>query len=165
MINKTLKKLITFTPRHIEMMEAIAAQSGWDQPTEIVKRGLEELYIKYFPAYKTNKPTGDTEEAIIKTAVIRAKAKAAAIKTEEDLYEQEKVTMCEELFNGVAEERSDGVKICRFTQYTLRGDTEINMPLSQVGPTTANNMLFIPSKEAIFRNRKEVEKLFNKLAK
>jgi hypothetical protein len=165
MISKTTKKLISFSDRNIEMLEAIAAQSGWQTPTEIVKRGIEELYFKYFPAYRTGQgnQTATTEEGIIKSAVIKAKAKVAAKNAEKDEKAAKKYEMCEQMLGGEVIENVNGYKFCKFTQYSFTGDHELEIPIMQVDPIVAETSLFLPSKESVFRERPEVKKKFNKL--
>ena len=43
-MKRTNKKLITFSERNLDMIEAIMAETGWDTPTQIVRRAIEELY-------------------------------------------------------------------------------------------------------------------------
>jgi len=167
MINKTPKKLITFSDRNIEMMEAIAEQTGWKNASEIVRRGVEELYFKFFPAYRTGISTkgAPSEEAAIKNAEIKAKAKVAGKKVEAEEKFAKKIDMCENMLGGEVIENAGGFKFCKFKQYSFTSDSDLEIPIAQVDPIVAETSLFVPSREAIFKHRPEVKKLFDKLNK
>ncbi len=165
MINDTPKKLITFNPRNIEMMKAIESEIGLTTAGEICRRAIEELYGKYFKAYATTSrgnPTNNEESAML-AAKIRAKTKVVEKQTEEELRNQKKVTMCERMLGGYVHENANGSKSCKFTQYTLQGDSELTVPLNQVDPIIAETSLFMPSRVSVFKNRPEVENIFKKL--
>ena len=165
MINETPKKLITFNSRNIEMMNAISAEIGLETAGEICRRGIEELYNKYFKPYSTGSKAVLTPEAQFQSAQIKAKAKHIEKKTQEELKYEKKIKMCQRSLGGEVEENPDGSRVCVFTQYTLSGDNKLTIPLAQVDPIVAETSLFMPSKASIFKNRPEIEKLFNKLNK
>lgn len=167
MINKTLRKVIVLTPRHIEMMEILSSQIGLDKSTDLMKRGLEELFRSYNPSYKIGNGLRNavkTEEQLIVEATAKSKAKIIGEKAEEELRLQPKIDICLNMLKGEIETSSSGTKICRFTQYNgfdAKKDAEQVVPLSQVGAYLAETSLFIPAKEVVFKNRKDIKDKFD----
>jgi|2_EtaG_2_1085320.scaffolds.fasta_scaffold20009_4 hypothetical protein len=153
MISKANKKLIKFSDRNIQMMNEIATKGGWATATEIVKRGIEELHMKYF---RYNKPALD-EKLVIKTAQVKARAKVEAQKTKEDMRLEEKIKVCTQTLKGEVQNN-----MCMFTQYAVlpSGDKKMEVPLTQVDPVLAENSLFLPSKEAVLKARHALKKVF-----
>lgn len=150
-----------------EKMELLRKHNSFINLTEVFRLAINELYNNTFDyKYKPNPllpTTATTEETAIKNATIKAKAKHVAKKTAEDLRLESKVNMCNTLLGGEVVENPDGSKVCVFTQYTLSGDNSLRVPLAQVDPIIAETSLFMPSKAAIFKNRPEVKKHYEKL--
>lgn len=155
MINKKLRKVITFSKVNIDMMEALALKTGWVTPSEIVRRALEELHGKYFKPYVVGGITPSTEGDAVRSAELRAKSKHIESKRLEELQNEKKALICTDLLKG---EVVDGM--CVFTQYTLKGDNRMTLPLSQVDPIIAETSLFMPSKEAVLNKRPDLQEKF-----
>jgi len=165
MINKTNKKLITFTDRHIEMMEEISLKNGLEKPSAIVARGIEELHSKYYKPYATAGSMGNSqasEDAQIKGAQIKAKAKEAEKDAREDLKNKRKYMICTNILGGEIGEDNKGDKICTYVQYSLTGDNIMSLPIGQMDPVLAETSLFMPSQNSVFNNRPDVEKMWKK---
>lgn len=165
---KNNKKLITFSDRSLEMAEAIGSQIGINKLTQIVARGIEELYKQTFKYGKDPFNEGganDSEEVLIKKAVRKVKA-SQTIKEEQDKARLEpKINTCLNILGGEIETNENGHKFCRYTSYTLKDEQSQLIPINQVDPVLAETSLFIPSREAIFNNRPEVAKRFSSLGK
>jgi len=169
MIDKTkTTKLIKFSPRSLDMVEAIMDHTGFNTVTSVVTRAIEQLYkdtFKYGADPLTKAAINDDDSTINKKAEVKAKSKIAVKDAELAAKQAPKIEMCLNLLGGEVETNENGFKFCRFTQYTLNGDTEGLIPLMQVDPIIAETSLFTPSREAVFRNRPDVKEKFNKLAK
>lgn len=167
MINKTNRtKPINFSPRSLDMIEEIMKQTGFSSIAAVVTRSIEELYkntFKYGADPLTKTGLNDNDDVITKKAEAKAKEKIATKQAEQDVKFAPKIDMCINLLGGEVEENENGHKFCRFTQYNLAGDNESLIPLMQVDPIIAETSLFMPSKEAIFRNRTDVKEKFSKL--
>lgn len=167
MIDKTKPtKLINFSNRSLDMIEAIMNQTGFNTVTAVVTRGIEQLYkdtFKYGADPLTKAQLNDDDTTLIKKAEIKAKSKIAEKDAELTAKQAPKIDMCVNLLGGAVEENENGHKFCRFIQYNLNGDSESLLPLMQVDPIVAETSLFMPSKEAIFRNREDVKEKFSHL--
>lgn len=167
MINKTLRKVIVLSPRHIEMMEILSSQIGLDKSTDLMKRGLEELFRSYNPSYKIGNGLRNavkTEEQLIVEATAKSKAKIIGEKAEEEARLQPKIDICLNMLKGEIETSSNGSRTCKFKQYNAfdeSKDADQIVPLNQVGAYLADTSLFIPSKEVVFKNRKDIKSKFN----
>lgn len=164
MINRTNKKLISFSNRNLDMMDALMEETGWDTPTQIVKRGIEELYRQTFKYGKD--PIGstevNTEENLIKKAIVKVKAKKLIKEAEDNAKLQPKIDFCLNNLLGQVETNEGGYKFCRFTTYTLKDDQSQLLSIKQMDPILLETSLFSPSKEAVFKHRPAIKKLFNK---
>lgn len=167
MINKNNnKKLISFSPRSLDMIEAIMAHTGHSTVTSVVTRGIEELYKNTFK-YGTDPLSGGTpvgigDEAIETQAERIAKKKTAIKSAEETERMRPKVLMCQRLLKGELYTDDNNNKFCRFTQYRVGGDDqECTIPLGQVDPIIADTSLFMPSKKSVLNKRPELKALFN----
>lgn len=144
-ISDAPKKLLFFNPIQIQMMRDISERTGLMTSGEVLKRGLEMLHNKYYPIYKAINTRADEPEEV----KIEKKIKQKQITKNINLAH--KKSLCDELFGGEVVEVSPEVFVCRFTQFTLEGENEIDLPLSQVDPVVAGNMKYLPSKKAILK--------------
>lgn len=168
MEKRTNKKLISFSDRNLDMIDAISKETGWDTPTQVVKRGIEELYKQTFKYGKdplSIAQDGDSVETIGKKAERKAEGKRLIKEAEEKAKLAPKIQMCENLLNGEITTNENGFKFCKFTQYTMTDDKECIVPILQVAPIIAETSLFMPDRETVFKRRPEVKKLFAKLEK
>lgn len=152
-------RLIAFTPALEEMIEMIQRQKGFLNFQDVVRAGVINLYDDTFPAYKNVTLRGaDSEEDVVKRATLKARTKQIMEEKEEELKNEAKHNICKRVLNG---EIING-ETCRYTQYTIKDDNIIEIPLSQVNEAIAENTMFIPSREAVFKARKSVKKMFIK---
>ena len=165
MINKNNKsKLITFSPRTLDMMEAIMFQTGFKTASQIVTRGVEELYKSTFK-YGTDplsggSITGNSDSDYEKQAERKAKQKQLLKNAEEKERLLPKINICKRDLKGIIEINELGTKSCRFTQYRHDGnDQECVVPLQQVEPYIVETSLFMPSKKAVLNKRPELKEI------
>lgn len=165
---KTNKKLIDFSDRQLEMIDLISEHTGFTKTADIVRIGIQELYDKYYKSYKTGQSSrtlgNQSEETLVKNAMIKSKAKILTEQAEEEMRLQPKIDICKNVLHGEIETNSNGTKICRFKQYNAffpEKDNEQVVPLSQVGAYLAETSLFIPAKEVVFKNRKDIKDKFD----
>lgn len=163
---RTLRKLITLSERNLDMIEAIAKETGWDTSTLVIRRGIEELYKQTFKYGKdplNNASENDTPEVIAKKAKNRAEIKQAQKEAEELAKLKPKIDMCINLLGGEIETNEKGFKYCRFTQYGTEEskDSSLSIPIKQVDPIIAETSLFMPSKEVVFAKRVDIKSKFS----
>lgn len=162
---RTNKKIITLSDRQLDMIDLISEHTGIEKTTDVIRIGIQELYDKYYKSYKTGQSTRNiSEEDLIKKATAKSKAKIIGEKAEEELRLQPKIDICLNMLKGEIDTSSSGTKICRFTQYNgfdATKDAEQVVPLSQVGAYLAETSLFIPAKEVVFKNRKDIKDKFD----
>lgn len=151
------KKLITFSPRSMDMIEAIQAQTGWSTTTQVVIRGIEELYKNTFK-YGTD-PLSNPELGvdIQNRATTKVKAKQAIKTAELTLKEAPFELVCTDTLGGVVETNEAGDKVCRFNQYTMKETAEQIVPIMKVSKDIE---IFIPSKDLVLASRPELKKKF-----
>lgn len=160
---RTNKKLITFSDRNLDMMEAIMAQTGWSTPTEIVKRGLEELYKSTFKygADPLNS-IGGIGTDIESQAKRKVLSKEAQKKAAQDLKDAPKIAMCLDVLGGEIVTQENGSKICKWENYSTFGKPEPqSIPIHQVGEYLLNS-LFIPDRESVLKAHPELKTKFKK---
>lgn len=152
MINKeNNKKLITFSTRSMDMIEAIMEETGFNTTTQVVTRGIEELYKNTFKYGKDplNGIGGGSNDpdAIQKVAERKVAMKAAEEKAQSDLKLAPKIAICVDQLKG---EVRDGV--CYYKNYFLDGSSQDeNCPIVSIGQHSIDNQ-FIPNKEAVIKN-------------
>lgn len=162
--NKLRKKTISLTPRHWEMIEMIQKQIGSPTSTAVIYRGIEELYMSLFPAYKyggnngMKMPKVDEENAIA-IAEIKAKSKIAGKKIEEDAKWKPKIEMCENMLHGSVETEGNH-RFCVFRMHTEQDSVIQRIPLAQVDPIVAETSLFSPDKETVLASRQDLKAEF-----
>lgn len=149
----------------LEKMELLRKHNSLLTLTEVFRLSVNTLYNSTIGNYKfkadPNLSTNVTvEEVAIKGARLKQKVKQITEEEEQKLRIEKKINMCKDLFNG---EMSEDNKYCVFTSYGLKDDTEIKLPVNQIDPIVAQNSLFVPSMESIFKNRKDVRKIFSKV--
>jgi len=164
---RTNKKLISLSDRNLDMMDALMEETGWNTPTQIVRRGIEELYKQTFKYGKDPANTtkdGDSMEDIQRKAQRKALEKKALKEAEEQAKLQPKIDICLNLLGGEIETNENGYKFCRFTSYHTnpKKDGSQLLPLRQVDTFLVDTMLFNPSQEAVFKARPEIRSKFNK---
>jgi hypothetical protein len=145
------------------MIEAIMAETGWDTPTQIVRRAIEELYKQTFKYGKdpiSNAGPNDSDETIARKATVKAREKQALKEAEELEQLGPKIKMCEDMLQGEVRTNENGNKVCVFTQYNFDKENELIIPLGEVDPIIAKTSLFFPSQANIFKRRPDVAKKF-----
>lgn len=159
------KKLITFSDRSLEMIEALKKETGFSATTQIVVRGIEELYsstFKYGRSPLSDSGPNDSEEALVNKAMVKAKAKKALADAQEKIKLAPKVNICENILGGEVKKDELGYSYCHFKTFHTdeSKDAEQVIPLRQCDPVLAETSLFTPSREAVFKARKDIKKLF-----
>jgi len=158
-MTKNKPKLITFNPVLEDMASMLIKQKGYSNFQDVCRAGIIALYDDTFPPYKNVSLRGsDTEEDVVKRATMKAKSKAILEEQEELLKNEHKVKMCKRVLYGEVTDNDT----CRYTQYTMTDDNVLEIPLAQVSPAIAENTMFLPSREAVLKNRKSVARLFAK---
>lgn len=161
------KKLITFSDRNLDMMDALMKETGWNTPTQLVRRGIEELYKQTFKYGKNpldEAQTSDPKEVMVKKAVAKAEAKKVLKDQEELLKLEPKMNICTNLLGGEVETDENGYKYCVFTMFAPKeeNDARQKLPIRQVDALLAETSLFTPSKEVVFKLRPDIKKKFSK---
>lgn len=164
-MNKLTRKTFLVDESMLEKMDMLMKHHSYINLTELFRHAMNKLYNDTFD-YKYKPVTAvsglNKEEIALKNAEIKAKAKGVTEKVFNDQKLEKKIQMCSDLFDGEVKEDENGNKVCVYTQYTIGGDNEITIPLVQVDPVVASNSVFLPSKEAIFKNRPDVRKKYEK---
>jgi len=165
---RTNKKIITLSDRQLDMIDLISEHTGIEKTTDVIRIGIQELYDKYYKSYKTGQSTrnigNQSEEDLIKQAMAKGKAKILTEKAEEELRLQPKIDICLNMLKGEIETSPSGSRTCKFKQYNAfdeSKDADQIVPLNQVGAYLAETSLFIPAKEVVFKNRKDIKSKFN----
>ncbi len=159
-----MKKLITFSPRTLEMIDALKKQTGFNKTTQIVIRGIEELYTNTFKYGKDPLIGGSTvgdnsDEAITKQAERKAKLEVAKKKASDDLKLAPKIKICEIDLGGEVVTQENGSQICKWQTHDRNASYDQTIPLFQVGAYLLDN-LFQPDKETVLKARPELRKKF-----
>lgn len=163
---KLTRKTFLCTDKILEMMGAIQKEIGAKTETAVFEASIVALYkslSKYGKDLLTDDKSDDSEETLIKKAKIKIKTQELIKDEEENARLQPKIKICTSILGGEIEENENRHKFCRYTSYTLKEDQSQLIPLRQVDAVLAETSLFIPSREAVFKNRPEVAKKFKSL--
>jgi hypothetical protein len=94
--------------------------------------------------------------SIQQKAELKAEAKIAEKKAEEELKLQPKKQMCTEMLGGVVVDRGGGALVCEWQTHNTRVSEDQSISLSMVGDYLLNN-LYIPDKETVLRARPDLK--------
>lgn len=158
---RTNKKLISFSDRNLDMMEALMKETGWNTPTQIVRRGIEELYKNTFKYGKDPiLGSGNIEvNTIEKIAERKVKLKVAQEKVAQDLKDKPKIDRCLNILKGEIITNPDGSKICKWQTHDAHKSHDQSISLSQCGEYLVDN-LFMPDRETVLKARPELRSKF-----
>jgi len=148
------RKLVTLSDRTLEMIEDIKAQIGMDKTSQVITRGVEELYKNYS---KYGKALGDKvvsdDVAIEKVAERKEKLRFAQEKARLELKLAPKIHICEVDLEGEVITQENGTKICKWYTHDVNGDYEQVIGLNQVGEYLISN-LYQPDKATVLKAKK-----------
>lgn len=161
------RKTFLCTDKQIEIIKALREKYGVKTDTGVFDMALQALYeksSKYGEDLLTNPTDTDSPEAFAKKAKAKADAKIALKKAEEDAKIQPKIDMCLNTLKGEIETNENNFKFCRFTSFgrSPAEDKSQLIPIKQVDPILLDTMVFNPTREAVFKNRSDIKKLFSK---
>jgi hypothetical protein len=155
------KKLITFSERTLEMSTLIQRKLGLLSTSQVVARGIEELFKEYSKYGKELGTDLSTDNDIERQAERKVKQKLAQEKATQDAKEAPKIKICEVDLGGEIITREDGLKMCAWTNYgkTEEEDRKQKVLIHQCGDYLLGN-LFQPNKEVVLKARPELRKKF-----
>lgn len=140
-----IKKLITFSPRMVEMIQEIQDTKGYVSFSSIIHTAVVELHTHIFPNYL--RPLAKDEDPAKK---IKRKAMEKEVKKE--TARNEYLRLVEELKGQVVEE--SGKEFCLYFTYTGKKRFEQKIPLQMVSSDMVKTQ-YQPSKERVEQLQRE----------
>lgn len=160
MQQRTNKKLITLSERQLDMIDALMAETGWSKPTQVILRGIEELYKTTFRYGKD--PVGgtvlpqDSDEVITKKAESKAKLEVAKKLAAENLRLKPKIDRCINTLKGEIITNPDGSRLCKYKTHDTSGSYDQSIPINQCGDYLEAGQ-FMPDKATVLKHRPDLK--------
>ena len=149
---------IAFSERQEEMINNITNEIGLKNPSAVVHYAIAELHRTLFPAYKTSGSAVNTIDSKEKKIKSRLEDKEIEKKIIEDRKMEVKRNICINNFKGniVGDQ-------CHYTSYGTEEKFDIKevLELYECDEDIAENVLFVPTKNAVLKARPQLIKKLN----
>ena len=105
------KKLMSFTPRMLEMISSLRAKRGLMTDQEVIRFAISDMYGRAFPAYSTAPKKRLTPEQQIK-------AEGQKKEAQQEMLTEEKKAICEKLGGNL--EKDGENTVCHYYTYSMK---------------------------------------------
>ena len=135
------RKLMTFSPRMMEMIKEIKELKGYHADSAVIQQGVVELHAKSFPAYV--KPVREP-----RTAEEKVREKFAIKEAEKLVVTEEQAKICEKLGGQVLDGGAEVGMMCYYKNYNFKNVYPQEVPLSQLSEDMIKNQ-YHPSRQRV----------------